>query len=105
MAHPFDPPGKTMMQLIDADTSLRIDVFPADGGIMARAISVEGPSGPLRVVSVEDVLAHEARLLLDLDANVPVPAKHAGDYLRHAGFVKSSDMEAVWQDYRKPTRR
>ena len=47
---------------------------------MIRAISVEGPSGPLRVISVEDVLAHEARLLLDLDAKVPVPAKHAGDY-------------------------
>jgi len=101
--HPFDPPGKTMMQLIDADTSLRIDVFRADGGIMTRAISVQGPSDPLRVISVEDVLAHEARLLLDLDANVPVPAKHAGDYLRLAELVKSSNMEAAWQDHRKPT--
>src|SRR5215467_6654149 len=25
--HPFDPPGKTIMQLIDADTLLRVDVF------------------------------------------------------------------------------
>jgi hypothetical protein len=32
--HPFDPPGKTIMQLVDADTSLRVDVFRADGGIM-----------------------------------------------------------------------
>ena len=101
--HPFDPPGKTMMQLIDADTSLRIDVFRADGGVMTRAISVEGPSGPLRVISVEDVLAHEARLLLDLDANVPVPAKHARDYVRLAESVKSSNMETAWQDHRKPT--
>lgn len=101
--HPFDPPGKTMMQLIDADTSLRIDVFRAEEGIMTRAISVEGPSGPLRVISVEDALAHEARLLLDLEANLPVPAKHAGDYLRLAELVKSSNMEAAWQDHRKPT--
>jgi hypothetical protein len=101
--HPFDPAGKTMMQLIDADTSLCIDVFRADGGILTRAISVEGPSGPLRVISVEDVLAHEARLLLDVGANVPVPAKHAGDYLRLAELVKSSDMEAAWRDHRKPT--
>jgi hypothetical protein len=72
--HPFDPPGKTMMQLVDADTLLRVDVFRADGEIMSRAISVDGPSGPLRVISVEDALAHEARLLLSLEAGVPVPA-------------------------------
>jgi hypothetical protein len=101
--HPFDPPGKTMMQLVDADTSLRVDVFWADGGIMSRAIAVDVPSGPLRVISLEDVVAHEARLLLDLDASVPVPAKHADDYLRLAELVKSSNMEAAWQDHRKPT--
>jgi hypothetical protein len=80
--HPFDPAGKTMMQLADADTLLRIDLFRAYGAIMSRAISVDFPSGPLLVISVEDVVAGAARLLLDLDASVPVPAKHAGDYLR-----------------------
>src|SRR5216684_4489321 len=89
--HPFDPPGKTMMQLVDADTLL----FRADGGIMSRAISVDVPSGPLRVISVEDAVAYEARLLLDLDASVPVPAKHADDYLRLAELVKSSDMQTA----------
>jgi hypothetical protein len=101
--HPFDPPGKTMMQLVDADTSLRVDVFRSDEGIMSRAISVGGPSGLLRVISVEDLVAYEARLLLDLDASVPVPAKHADDYLRLAELVKSSNMETAWQDHRKPT--
>jgi hypothetical protein len=101
--HPFDPPGKTMMQLVDADTSLRVDVFRADGGIMSRAISVDVLSGPLWVISVEDALAHEARLLLDLGASVPVPAKHADDYLRLTELVKSSNMETAWQDHRKPT--
>jgi hypothetical protein len=104
--HPFDPPGKTMMQLVDADTSLRVDLFRADGGIMSRAISVNLSSGPLRVSSIEDVIAHTARLLLDLDASVPVPAKHASDYMRFAEFVNSSNMETAWQDHRKrPTRR
>lgn len=101
--HPFDPPGKTMLQLIDADTSLRIDVFRADGAIITRAISIESASGPLRVISLDDVLAREARLLLDLDAKVPVPAKHARDYLRLAELVKSSNLEAAWQNHRKPT--
>jgi hypothetical protein len=101
--HPFDPPGKTIMQLVDADTSLRVDVFRANGGIMDRAISVDAPSGPLRVISVEDAVAYVARLLLGLAANVPVPAKHADDYLRLAQLAKSSNMETAWQDHRKPT--
>jgi len=101
--HPFDPPGKTMMQLIDADTSLRVDVFRAEERIMSRAMSVDAPSGPLRHISVEDLLAHEARLLLDLDARAPVAAKHANDYVRLAELVESSNMKIAWQDHRKPT--
>ena len=101
--HPFDPPCKTMMQLVDADTSLRVDVFRTNGEIMSRAILVDGPTGPIRVISVEDVVACEARLLLDLAASVPVPAKHANDYLRLADLVKSSNLETAWQDHRKPT--
>src|SRR5262249_13937271 len=46
---------------------------------------------------------HEERLLLDLDASIPVPAKHAADYQRLVGLVKSSNMETPWQDHRKPT--
>ena len=100
--HPYDPPNKTIMQAVDAATSLRVDVFRADRFTMSRAISVDAPSGPLRVISVEDVLAHEARLLIDLDAGVPVPAKHADDYLRLLELVKPSNMETAWQDHRKP---
>jgi len=102
--HPFDPPGRTMMQLVDAGTSLRVDLFRAVGGIGSRAISVDVPASSFRVIAVEDVVAHKARLLLDLDASVPVPAKHARDYLRLAELVKSSNMEAAWQDHRKPTQ-
>ena len=91
------------MQLMDADSSLRVDVFRADGGIISRAISLDVQSGPLRVISVEDVVAHEARLLMDLDASVPVPAKHADDYLRLEELVESSSMETAWQDHRKPS--
>lgn len=78
-----------------------IDVFRAYEGVVSRAISVDVQSGPLRVISIEDAVAREARLLLDLDASVPVPAKHASDYLRLAELVKSSDVETAWQDHRK----
>ena len=57
---------------------------------MSRAISVDVLSSPLRVISVEDVVAYEARLLLNLDASVPVLAKHADDYQQLVGLVESS---------------
>jgi hypothetical protein len=39
--HPFDPPGKIMLQLIDPDTALRIDVFRACGQTMSRGAHVD----------------------------------------------------------------
>lgn len=89
--HPFDPPGKTLLQLVDPESALRIDVFRACGQTMRRA------SG---VVSLEDLVARAARLLLDLADGVPVASKHARDYLR---FVDLVDAETAWQDHRKPT--
>ena len=34
--HPLDPPGKTILQLIDRDMSLRVDVFRPYGATMSR---------------------------------------------------------------------
>jgi hypothetical protein len=100
--HPFDPPGKMLMQFVDANTSLRVDLFRAYGGIMCRTIPVALPSGPLQVISVEDATARAARLLLDLDAGVPVSAKHADDYFRLVELVKLPGVETAWQDHKKP---
>jgi hypothetical protein len=43
--HPLDPPGKTLLQLVDADTALRIDLFRAYGAIMRRTLSLQFPFG------------------------------------------------------------
>jgi hypothetical protein len=87
---PFDPPGKTLLQFIDPDSCLRIDVFRACGETMRRAAGV---------VSLEDLVARAARLLLDLAEGIPVASKHACDYLR---FVDLVNAETAWQDHRKP---
>ncbi len=100
--HPLDPPGKTILQLVDADTALRIDVFRAYGAILSRTLPLELPFGPMRLISREDVLARTARLLLDLRAGVPVAAKHAKDYLRLEKLMQASDVEAAWQDHCRP---
>jgi hypothetical protein len=100
--HPLDPPGKIILQLVDAETALRIDLFRAYGAIMTRTLSMEFPSGPIQLISGEDVLARAARLLLDLLGGVKVPSKHANDYLRLEKLMQPSDVEAAWQDHRKP---
>jgi hypothetical protein len=100
--HPLDPPGKTILQLVDAETALRIDLFRAYGAIMTRTLCLEFLSRSIQLISIEDVLGRTARLLLDLAAGVQVPAKHAADFLRLASLIPSSEVEVAWQDHRKP---
>jgi hypothetical protein len=100
--HPFDPPGKTLVQAIDPDTSLRVDVFSAFGETMMRAGYLDFPSGRFRLISLEDLVARTARLALDLARGVSTPAKHAVDFLRLVELVKPSEVETAWRDQRKP---
>jgi hypothetical protein len=100
--HPLDPPGKTILQLVDVETALRIDLFRAYGAIMTRARPLRPPFGPVQLLSGEDVLARAARLLLELRGGVPVAAKHANDYLRLEKMMQTSDLEVAWQDHRRP---
>ena len=100
--HPFDPPGKTILQLVDAETALRIDLFRAYGEIMRRTVSVNLLSGPMQLISQDDIQARAARLLLDLGGGIPVPAKHADNYLRLERLVQPFGVEVAWPDHRKP---
>lgn len=99
--HPLDPPGKTLLQLVDAETRLRIDLFRAYGAIMTRARPIRLPFGPVQLISGEDVLARAARLLLDLRGGVPVAPKYASDYLRLERLMQTCDLDIAWQDHRK----
>jgi len=91
-----------MLQFIDPDSTLRIDAFRASGGLMSRTERTPLPSGPIRIVSLEDLAARAARLVLDLVDAIPVPSKHAHDYLRTAKLVDPAKVEAAWQDHRRP---
>lgn len=102
--HPVAAPGKTMAQLIDPENALRIDVFRAQGATMHRTARIDFPGGPVAAVSLEDLIARTARLLLDLAAGVPVARKHARDYVRFAECVRPERMEAAWRDHRKTTQ-
>jgi hypothetical protein len=101
--HPLDPPGKTMLQIVDPETAVRIDVFRACGETMRRAVAIDCEFGRMAVVSLADLVSRQARQLLDLADGVPVPAKHAHDYLRLVESVTDAQMHAAWPDHRRPS--
>jgi hypothetical protein len=100
--HPHDAPGKTLLQSVDPETSVRVDFFRACGNTMARAIRIEIEDIELPIVSVEDLAARTARLCMDVLSGTPVPAKHARDFIRLLPLVKPDAIELVWQEHRKP---
>jgi hypothetical protein len=100
--HPFDPPGKTLLQCIDADTRIRIDVFRAYGAIMNRSHPMQlGETETIRVLSLEDLVARLARLSLDLADGIPTPSKYVTDFLRMEALVEPGKVESVWAEHRK----
>lgn len=99
--HPLDPPGRTMLQMVDEESALRVDVFRAYGATMSRTANLDLPSGAIQLISLEDLAARAARLTLDLAAGVPTPSKHATDFLRLAELIDPEEVETAWRDHRK----
>ena len=99
--HPDDPPGKTLLQCIDLETSVRVDVLRAYGDVISRVSPIRMFSEPFRIISLEDLTARAARLCWDLAAGVPVAPKYARDFLRLLEIVSTDRVEAAWQEHRK----
>ena len=102
--HPFDPPGKTLLQAVDAESAVRIDVFRTYTDILNRSSDLILPTGIVRLISLEDLIARLARLTLDLAGKIETPAKHALDFLRLMELVDTNAVEAAWRDHRKPAQ-
>jgi hypothetical protein len=101
--HPHDPPEKTLLQCVEPETAVRVDIFRASGRTTVRAAGVELFGETLRMISIEDLTARTARLCMDLADNMPVPAKHARDFLRLLPLMNMDALEPVWQEHRKRT--
>ena len=99
--HPLDPPGKTMLQAVDADEAVRIDVFNDGGAASKRAQTIILSGCETRMISVEDLLARMARLSLDIAHGEAVPAKHVRDFLRLLKLADTDGVEMVWADHRR----
>jgi hypothetical protein len=99
--HPFDPPGKTILQAIDVDKAVRVDVFN-DGRVASLHAEVISLSGcEMQMISLEDLLARMARLTLNIAYGETVPTKHAQDFLRLSELANLECMETVWPYHRR----
>ncbi len=99
--HPFDSPGKTLLQCIDPGAALRIDVFRAYGTTISRSRLIQFESEMIPVVSVEDLVARMARLSLDIAEGLPIPSKYLTDFLRLDALVQAEQIDSVWEEHRK----
>jgi hypothetical protein len=97
--HPNDSPGKTLLQMVDAESQLRVDVFRACGAQMERVSLVELPIGRLHIVSFEDMVARATRVCYDLLIEKPVAAKYARDFLRLFELADAEKVEPVWLEH------
>ena len=99
--HPKAPEGKTLLQLVDPEAALRIDVFRACGASIARSRQVGFETCSVQLISVEDLAARTASLVMDLELGKEVPLKHARDFERLAGAIEFDRIEIAWKDHRK----
>lgn len=99
--HPHDPPGKTMLQAVAAETSVRIDVFRAYGNEMNRVRRIRIFDVDVQLVAIQYLGARHARLCCGLLRGERLAPKFARDFLRLAAVIKPERMEPVWREHRK----
>ena len=100
--HPHASDGKTLLQFVDPAHRLRIDVFRAFGATLARAHRLDAWTGPLDVVSVEDLVARTTALVCGrLRRGRTIDVKHATAYARLRGLGHAEMLAAAWVDHRQ----
>jgi hypothetical protein len=101
--HPKVPEGKMLIQLVDPNESLRIDIFRGYGATMARSQPLCFGTSSIQVVSLEDLAARAASLLMDLELGASVARKYAQDFQILMQVINFDRIETAWRDYRKAT--
>jgi hypothetical protein len=99
--HPNATDGKTLMQLVDPDQAIRVDLFLECGSTIERSNPFPLGDRVVRLVSLEDLAARAARVVLDLASGVAVPRKHSEHFLRLAPATNPNLIETAWREHRK----
>jgi hypothetical protein len=98
--HPYAPEGKTLLQLIDQESGLRVDLFRAFGTTLTRADVVDEQTGRLLVLAVEDLVARStAHVCGRLRLGRPIDVKYVRAFTRLAGLGEPGQFAAAWGDH------
>ena len=92
--------GCMLLQLVDPATALRVDVFGAGPGVIARSHPVPFSDAMEPMVGLADMAGRLTSVLLGLASDEAVPAKHAADFLALADMVDDEETVA-WADHRR----
>lgn len=100
--HPDAIDGRTLLQLVDHPRAIRIDLFQALGSTLSRAVKLDGETGELSVLSVEDLVARTTALVCGrLRRGQSVDVKHATAFTRLFGLGQPEQLAAAWNDHRQ----
>jgi hypothetical protein len=100
--HPDATEGKTLLQLIDEATALRVDLFRTFGHTLTRASALDDETSGLHVVSVEDLVARTTALVCgSLRRRKTVDGKHVAAFTRLLGVGRREQLAAAWRDHRQ----
>ena len=100
--HPYAPEGKTLLQVIDRERTLRVDLFRAFGATLSRACVMDDQTGPLRVLAVEDLVARTTAYVCGrLRNGLEIDPKHVRAFTRLADLGRPEQLSDAWQDHRQ----
>jgi hypothetical protein len=103
--HPDAVEGKTLVQLIDETTAVRVDLFRTFGNTLARASTLDDETGELHVLSVEDLRARTTALACSsLRLGKKIDAKYATAFTRLLGVGRPEQLAVAWIDHRQAIR-
>ena len=90
------------MQLVDEPRAIRIDLFHALGGTLSRSVTLDGETGELRVLSVEDLVARTTALVSGrLRRGQSIDVKHVTAFTRLFGLGRPEQLAVAWNDHRQ----
>lgn len=100
--HPDAIEGRTLLQLIDEATAVRVDLFRAFGNTLARASAFDHQTSALHILSVEDLVARTTALVCgSLRRRKTIDRKHVRAFTRLLGLGRQEQLAAAWSDHRQ----
>lgn len=100
--HPNATDGRSLLQLIDRSRAIRVDLFLELGSTLARAAKLNGDTGEIAVLSVEDLAARTTALVCGrLRRGRTIDVKHATAFCRLRGLGRPAQLATAWNDHRQ----